>query len=52
VSGKDYFTGVAQFIFHAGDQAWDISQFISWGLKSTHNNRMGSAIAKEFNKDT
>jgi hypothetical protein len=49
VSGKDL-SGVAQFIFHAGDPAWDISQFISLGLKSTHNNRMASAIAKEFLK--
>jgi tRNA A-37 threonylcarbamoyl transferase component Bud32/predicted nucleotidyltransferase len=49
VSGKHlYFTDVEQFIFQAGDPAWDIAQFISWGLKSTRNNRMAATIAKEF----
>jgi tRNA A-37 threonylcarbamoyl transferase component Bud32/predicted nucleotidyltransferase len=49
VSEKDlYFTDVEQFIFNAGDPAWDVAQFISWGLKSTHNSKMASTITKEF----
>ncbi len=49
VSGKDlYFTGVDQFMFEAGDPAWDIAQFIGWGAKSTHNKMTAATIAKEF----
>jgi tRNA A-37 threonylcarbamoyl transferase component Bud32/predicted nucleotidyltransferase len=49
VSGKDlYFTGVDQFMFEAGDPAWDIAQFIGWGVKSTHDKMMAARIAKEF----
>jgi tRNA A-37 threonylcarbamoyl transferase component Bud32 len=43
-----YFTNVEQFIFQAGDPAWDIAQFISWGLKGTRNRKMASTITKEF----
>jgi tRNA A-37 threonylcarbamoyl transferase component Bud32 len=49
VSGKDlYFTDVEQFMFEAGDPAWDIAQFISWGVKSTRNSVLAATIAKEF----
>ena len=49
VSENDlYFTNVEQFIFQAGDPAWDIAQFISWGLKSTRNRKMAATITKEF----
>ena len=49
VSENDlYFTNVDQFIFHAGDPAWDIAQFISWGLRSTRNSKMAATITKEF----
>jgi tRNA A-37 threonylcarbamoyl transferase component Bud32/predicted nucleotidyltransferase len=49
VSEKDlYFTNVEQFIFQAGDPAWDIAQFISWGLKRTRNRKMAATITKEF----
>ena len=49
VSEKDlYFTNVEQFIFQGGDPAWDIAQFISWGLKSTRNRKMAATITKEF----
>ena len=49
VSEKDlYFTDVEQFIFNAGDPAWDVAQFISWALKSTRNSEMVSSITKEF----
>ena len=49
VSEKDlYFTDVEQFILNAGDPAWDVAQFISWGLKNTRNSNMAAAITKEF----
>jgi tRNA A-37 threonylcarbamoyl transferase component Bud32/predicted nucleotidyltransferase len=49
VSEKDlYFTNVEQFVFQAGDPAWDIAQFISCGLKSTRNRKMAATITKEF----
>jgi tRNA A-37 threonylcarbamoyl transferase component Bud32/predicted nucleotidyltransferase len=49
VSEKDlYFTNVEQFIFQAGDPAWDIAQFISWGLKKTRNRKMAATVTKEF----
>ena len=49
VSEKDlYFTNVEQFIFQGGDPAWDIAQFISWGLRSTRNRKMAATITKEF----
>jgi tRNA A-37 threonylcarbamoyl transferase component Bud32/predicted nucleotidyltransferase len=49
ISEKDlYFTNVEQFIFQAGDPAWDIAQFISWGLKSARNRKMAATITKEF----
>jgi len=49
ISEKDlYFTNVEQFIFHAGDPAWDIAQFISSGLKNTRNSKMAATITKEF----
>jgi tRNA A-37 threonylcarbamoyl transferase component Bud32/predicted nucleotidyltransferase len=49
VSEKDlYFTDVEQFILNAGDPAWDVAQFISWGLKSTRNSNMAATITKKF----
>ncbi|HVD20513.1 MAG TPA: nucleotidyltransferase domain-containing protein [Nitrososphaera sp.] len=49
VSEKDlYFTNVEQFIFQGGDPAWDIAQFISWGLRSTRNRKIAATITKEF----
>jgi tRNA A-37 threonylcarbamoyl transferase component Bud32 len=51
VSGNDlYFTDVEQFVFQAGDPAWDLAQFISWGLKGVRNTGMAAAIAREFLK--
>ncbi len=51
VSGKAlYYTDTEQFIFQAGDQAWDIVQFISWSLKRTRNSTMAATITKEFLK--
>jgi tRNA A-37 threonylcarbamoyl transferase component Bud32/predicted nucleotidyltransferase len=49
VSNSDlYFTDVEQFQFHSGDQAWDLAQFISWGLKGTRNSSVATCIAREF----
>lgn len=51
VSGSDlYFTDVEQFVFQAGDPAWDLAQFISWGLKGVRNTGMAAAITREFLK--
>ncbi len=49
VSGGDlYLTDVEQFVFQAGDPAWDLAQFISWGVKGTSNGGVAAAITKEF----
>jgi tRNA A-37 threonylcarbamoyl transferase component Bud32/predicted nucleotidyltransferase len=43
-----YFTHVEQFMLTAGDAAWDIAQFVSWGLKNARNGRAAATIIKEF----
>jgi len=43
-----YFTNVEQFVSNAGDASWDISQFISWGLKDAQNSKAAVTITKEF----
>jgi tRNA A-37 threonylcarbamoyl transferase component Bud32/predicted nucleotidyltransferase len=49
VNRKDlYFTDVDQFMFEGGEPAWDIAQFISWGVKDTRSNMLAARIAKEF----
>jgi tRNA A-37 threonylcarbamoyl transferase component Bud32/predicted nucleotidyltransferase len=49
VSGGDlYFTDVEQFMFQAGDPAWDLAQFISWGLKGISNTRIATSITRTF----
>lgn len=49
VSGSSlYFTDIEQFIFQAGDHAWDLAQFISWGLKGTRNSEVAAKVAREF----
>lgn len=49
VSGSDlYFTDLEQFVFQSGDPAWDLAQFISWGLKGTGNSAMAASITREF----
>jgi tRNA A-37 threonylcarbamoyl transferase component Bud32/predicted nucleotidyltransferase len=50
-SGRDlYFTDVEQFMFQAGDPAWDLAQFVSWGLKGIRNSSRAAAVAREFLK--
>lgn len=46
--GDLYFTDVEQFVFHGGDPAWDLAQFISWSLKGTRNGEAAARIAAEF----
>jgi tRNA A-37 threonylcarbamoyl transferase component Bud32/predicted nucleotidyltransferase len=43
-----YFTDLEQFMFQAGDPAWDLAQFVSWGLKGIRNSSMAAAVAREF----
>jgi tRNA A-37 threonylcarbamoyl transferase component Bud32/predicted nucleotidyltransferase len=43
-----YFTHVEQFMLNAGDAAWDIAQFVSWGVKNMRNGRAAATIIKEF----
>ncbi len=49
VSGSSlYFTDVEQFVFEAGDPAWDLAQFISWGLKGMRNSQIATKVTSEF----
>jgi tRNA A-37 threonylcarbamoyl transferase component Bud32/predicted nucleotidyltransferase len=49
VSGSSlYFTDIEQFIFQAGDNAWDLAQFVSWGLKNMRNSQVAAKVAREF----
>jgi len=43
-----YFTNVEQFMLNAGDPAWDIAQFISWGLKNSRDSKIAAMITREF----
>jgi tRNA A-37 threonylcarbamoyl transferase component Bud32/predicted nucleotidyltransferase len=49
VSENDlYFTNVEQFMLNAGDAAWDVAQFISWGLKNSRDSKTAAEITREF----
>jgi tRNA A-37 threonylcarbamoyl transferase component Bud32/predicted nucleotidyltransferase len=43
-----YFTNVEQFMLNAGDPAWDVAQFISWGLKNSRDSKIAAMITREF----
>jgi tRNA A-37 threonylcarbamoyl transferase component Bud32/predicted nucleotidyltransferase len=43
-----YFTDLDQFVFEGGDPAWDVAQFLSWGLKGTGNAKAAAKVTKEF----
>lgn len=43
-----YFTNVEQFMLNAGDPAWDVAQFISWGLKNSRDNKIAAKITRDF----
>lgn len=43
-----HFTDLDQFVFDEGDPAWDIAEFVSWGLKGTANSAAAEKVAAEF----
>jgi tRNA A-37 threonylcarbamoyl transferase component Bud32 len=43
-----WFTDLEQFVFEGGDPAWDLAQFVSWGLKGTANATVAAKIASDF----
>ncbi len=43
-----WFTDLEQFVFEGGDPAWDLAQFVSWGLKGTANSAAAAKIASDF----
>ena len=43
-----YFTNVEQFMLNAGDPAWDVAQFISWGLKNSRDSKITATITRDF----
>jgi tRNA A-37 threonylcarbamoyl transferase component Bud32/predicted nucleotidyltransferase len=43
-----YFTNIEQFMFNAGDAAWDVAQFISWGLKNSRDSKTAAEITRDF----
>jgi tRNA A-37 threonylcarbamoyl transferase component Bud32/predicted nucleotidyltransferase len=43
-----YFTNVEQFMLNAGDPAWDVAQFISWGLKNSRDSKFAATITRDF----
>lgn len=48
VSGGLWFTDMEQFVFEGGDPAWDLAQFVSWGLKGTANSVAAAKIVSDF----
>ncbi|MGI0019382.1 MAG: nucleotidyltransferase domain-containing protein [Nitrososphaera sp.] len=48
IGDRLYFTDLDQFAFEGGDPAWDVAEFVSWGLKESMNDKAAAAIAKEF----
>jgi tRNA A-37 threonylcarbamoyl transferase component Bud32/predicted nucleotidyltransferase len=43
-----YFTNVEQFVLNTGDPAWDVAQFISWGLKNSRDSKIAATITRYF----
>jgi tRNA A-37 threonylcarbamoyl transferase component Bud32/predicted nucleotidyltransferase len=43
-----HFTDLDQFMFEGGDPAWDVAEFVSWGLKGTGNSAAAAKIVAEF----
>ncbi len=48
IKDRLYFTDLEQFVFENGDPAWDIAQFLCWGLKNTRNVNSASKITRDF----
>ena len=43
-----WFTDLEQFGFEKGDPAWDVVQFLCWGLKGTGNSSGAARVTREF----
>jgi tRNA A-37 threonylcarbamoyl transferase component Bud32 len=43
-----YFTDLEQFVFEGGDPAWDVAQFLCWGLKGVRRPEGAAMITGEF----
>ncbi|UVS67848.1 nucleotidyltransferase domain-containing protein [Nitrososphaera viennensis] len=43
-----WFTDLEQFVFEGGDPAWDLAQFVCWGLKGNTNAPAAAKVAAEF----
>ncbi len=43
-----WFTDLEQFVFEKGDPAWDVVEFLCWGLKGTGNAHAAAEITREF----
>ncbi len=43
-----WFTDLEQFVFEKGDPAWDVVQFLCWGLKGTGNAQGAARVTREF----
>ena len=48
INEKLYFTDLDQFAFEGGDPAWDIAEFVSWGLKESMNAKAAATVVREF----
>jgi tRNA A-37 threonylcarbamoyl transferase component Bud32/predicted nucleotidyltransferase len=50
IGGADklYFTDLDQFAFEGGDPAWDVAEFVSWGLKESMNAKAAATVVREF----
>ncbi|MEO9362672.1 MAG: nucleotidyltransferase domain-containing protein, partial [Nitrososphaera sp.] len=51
IAAKDgllWFTDLEQFDFEGGDPAWDLAQFVCWGLKGSANAPSAAKVAAEF----
>lgn len=45
-----WFTDLEQFVFEGGDPAWDLAQFVCWGLKGSANAQAAAKVAAKFLK--
>ncbi|HVX02849.1 MAG TPA: nucleotidyltransferase domain-containing protein [Nitrososphaera sp.] len=43
-----WFTDLEQFVFEGGDPAWDLAQFLCWGLKGSANAPAAAKVSAEF----
>lgn len=48
IAGDLCFTDLDQFALGGGDPAWDVAEFLCWGLKGTGNASAAARIVREF----